>query len=122
MSNPGGSDRDPKDLGSRSPVSEEAKEQNAAGQRGGPRAPKEQPEKQKQPPQTSGRRGAQHEQPPQERRSFEPGQAPSEQGEGSPKPGTVAKEQGQQGVKRQSGSHSAKGERTEEEAQKGEGG
>ncbi len=104
------------ELGSRSPASEEAKEQGASGQRGGPREGQNPSMTPDQPAQASGRAGGQE--PPQERKSFPPGQAPSEQGEGEPGPEQIAKHQ--QGIGRQSGSHSAHGERQEEEAQRGE--
>ncbi|MGI9180385.1 MAG: hypothetical protein ACR2H9_07800 [Longimicrobiaceae bacterium] len=105
------------ELGSRSPASEEAKEQGASGQRGGPREGRTPDMTPDQPAQASGRRGEQHEDPPQERKSFAPGQAPSEHGEGKPGPEQIARNQ--QGIGRQSGSRSAHGERQEEEAQRG---
>jgi hypothetical protein len=105
--------------GSRSPASEEAKQPNAAGQRGGPRSEGQRAESDQQVPQTSGRRGAQHEDRPEERKSFAPGQAPSEQGEGEhPSPQVIA--QNQQGIRGQSPSHGAHREQSEEAAQQGE--
>lgn len=110
--------RDAKDLGSRSPASDEAKQQNASGQRGGPRSEGQRSDSDHQVPQTSGRRGAQHEEGPEERKHFEAGQAPSEQGETDhPSPHVIA--QGQQGIGGQSASHGAHREQSEEEAQGG---
>ncbi len=111
------SNRKPTELGSRSPASEEAKEQGASGQRGGPREARNPDMTPDQPAQVSGRRGGRHQEPPLERKSFAPGQAPSEQGEGGPSPEQIARHQ--QGIGRQSGSHSAQGERQQEEAQRG---
>ncbi len=109
--------RKPSELGSRSPASEEAKEQGASGQRGGPREAQNPDVTPDQPAQASGRRGGQHLEPPEERKSFPPGHAPSEQGEGGPSPEMIAKHQ--QGIRGQSGSHSAQGETAEEEAERG---
>jgi hypothetical protein len=112
--------RDTEDLGNRSPASDEAKEQNASGQRGGPRSEGQRSDADHQVPQTSGRRGAQHEENPEERKHFEAGQAPSEQGEKDhPSPHVIAQGQGQQGVRGQSPSHGAHREQSEEEAQGG---
>lgn len=102
--------------GDESPASKEAQQQGMSGQRG---AEAEQADGiGKQPAQTSGRRSAEHEQEPEERKSFTPSQAPSAQGDGDPGPEQIAEHQ--QGIGRQSGSHSAQGERTEEEARKGQ--
>lgn len=118
MARPGERDRESRDVGSRSPVSEEAKDQEWSGARGGPRAGRSEGT-QPQPPQASGRRGAGHEQPPTVRKGFEPGRAPSEQGEKDhPSPHVIARHQ--QGIEPRSGSHTAHGERSEEEAQRGE--
>lgn len=110
--------REPKDIGSESPASEEAKEQGRTGQSGGPQQAKT-PGKGKQPAQTSGRRSSEHEQEPTVRKHFDPEESPSAQGEGKPSPETLKKRQAEQGIEPKSGSHSAHGERTEEEAQKG---
>jgi hypothetical protein len=108
--------RDEKDLGSRSPASEEAKQQNASGQRGGPRSEGQRSESDHQVARTSGRRGARHEQVPEERMGFDPGQAPSDQGDKEhPSPHMIA--QTQQGIRGQSPS---RGERSEEQAHDGE--
>jgi hypothetical protein len=102
--------------GSSSPASEEAQQQGMSGARG---AEAEQTEGVgKQPAQASGRRSAEHEQEPDERKGFTPSQAPSAQGDGDPGPEQIAEHQ--QGIRRQSGSHSAHGERSEEEARKGD--
>lgn len=118
MAGPYDPDREPEDIGSESPASEEAKEQRRAGQRGGPQQAKT-PGRGRQPPQTSGRRPARHEQPPKERKRFSPEESPSAQGDGEPSPETLKRRQGQQGIEPKSGSHSAHGERAEEEARKG---
>lgn len=107
--------RKPTEPGSRSPASEEAKQQGASGQRGGPREGQNPDMTPDQPAQGSGRQGGQE--PPEERKHFAPGRAPSEQGEGNPGPEQIA--QRQQGIGRQSGSHGARGERQEEESQRG---
>jgi len=118
MARTGERDRDSRDVGSRSPVGKEAKEQERSGARGGPRASRSGGIPQ-QPSQASGRRSAEHEQPPTVRKGFEPGQAPSEQGERDhPSPHVIARHQ--QGIEPRSGSHTAHGERSEEEAQRGE--
>lgn len=107
--------RSPKDLGSRSPASEEAKQQSMAGDRG---AEAEGGEPQQQPPQISNRRGPEHRTPPQVRKGFPEGEAPSEQGEkGSRSPEMIARNQ--QGIGARSGK-SAGGDRSEEEAVAGE--
>jgi hypothetical protein len=87
--------RDARDLGSRSPASEEAKEQSFRGHQGGPRSEGGESTSQ-QPAQASNRRGARHEQPAEVRKSFEAGQAPSEQGDLS-SPGPERIKQHQQG-------------------------
>jgi hypothetical protein len=103
--------------GSGSPASEEAKRQGMSGNAG---AQAERTEGTgKQPAQASNRRSAQHEELPEERKSFAPGQAPSEQGDKShPSPEQI--KQNQQGIGRQSGSHAGQGDRSEELAQGGE--
>lgn len=108
----------PEDVGSESPASEEAKEQGRTGHSGGPREAKP-GGKSHQPAQTSGRRPTRHEQPPTERKSFSPEESPSAQGDGEPSPETLKKRQAQRGIAPRSGSHSAHGERTEEEGRKG---
>jgi hypothetical protein len=111
--------RDANHLGSRSPGSQEAQQQNAAGQRGGPGGEGQRAESDQQVPQTSGRRGAQHQEGPEERKHFEGGKAPSGQGEKEhPSPHVIA--QNQQGIGGQSPSHGAHRETSEGEAQSGE--
>lgn len=110
--------RKPQDVGSESPASEEAKQQGMSGDRGASAAqsPDSRPG---QPAQASGRRGAEHRQEPEVRKHFPEGHAPSEQGSKEhPSPHVIA--QHQQGIEGQSGSRSAHGNRTEEEAQRGE--
>lgn len=105
------------ELGSKSPASEEAQRQGMAGGRG---AESEQMSGGgSQPEQGSNRSpAARHTQEPEVRKSFEPGHAPSEQGEkGHPSPHVIA--QHQQGAEPRSGSH-MQGDRSEEEAQRGE--
>lgn len=110
--------RTPRDLGAESPGSEESKEQGASGARGGPREWRPAPTVPKQPPQESGRRSARHQQPPTARKHFDPAEAPSAQGTGEPGAETLKRRQ--QGLRARSGSTSAHGVRTEEEAERGE--
>lgn len=108
-------DRKPNEIGGRSPATEEAKDQALAGRRG---AEAEGGAAERQPSQSSNRRGARHEEPPHVRRGFQEGQAPSDQGDrSSPSPERIA--QDQQGMKGGSGSHAA-GDRSQEEAVSGE--
>lgn len=110
--------RGARDRGSRSPASEEAKEQGMAGNRG---AQAEQtPGMQAQPEQGSNRSpAARHNQAPEVRKGYEPGQAPSEQGEKEhPSPHVIARNQ--QGIEPRSGAGGAHSDRSEEEAQRGE--
>lgn len=103
--------------GSHSPASEEAKEQGFTGAQGGPREARGEGSGDAQP-----RQGTQHNEghgeEPEERKSFAPGQAPSEQGRGEPRPQQIAKNQ--QGIGAKSGSRGAHDEHGEEEAQRGE--
>lgn len=112
------SQRKPQDIGRDSPASEEAKKQGMSGDRGAQEGKVE--GTQRQPPQGSNRSPvARFQQPAEERKHFAPGQAPSEQGEKEhPSPDMIR--QNQQGAQPRSGSHSAKGERVEEEAQRGD--
>lgn len=105
-------------LGSDSPGSEEAKQQAISGVRG---AEQEQAEGvEKQPRQGSTRAPAsRHEQAPEVRKHFAEGRAPSDQGERDHRSAEVVKSH-QQGAAPRSGSHSAHGERVEEESQRGE--
>jgi hypothetical protein len=105
------------ELGSESPASEEAKRQGMAGDRGS--ESEQMSGRGDQPEQGSNRSpAARHTQDPEVRKSFEPGHAPSEQGEkGHPSPHVIA--QHQQGAEPRSGSH-VQGDRSEEEAQRGE--
>lgn len=107
-----------KDLGGGSPGSKEAQEQNMAGASGSRAS--QTPGVQAQPEQGSNRSpSARHDQEAEVRRSFEPGHAPSEQGEKEhPSPHVIA--QHQQGMKPRSGSHMGQSDRSEEEAQRGE--
>lgn len=86
------------EVGSRSPASEEAQEQNASGQRGAPRGERSAATPD-QPAQTSGRRGGRNQDPGEERKSFEAGEAPSEQGDGSPSAESVSERDSQKGVR-----------------------
>lgn len=112
--------RKPQDVGSDSPASGEAKEQRIAGARGGPQEARTPPRVAKQPPQTSATRSAGHRQVPKARKTFAPEEDPSKQGAGEPGPEQLKERPSLQGIGGQSGSHSAQGERTEEEAQAGE--
>lgn len=118
MSQDNSQNRQPDDLGSRSPASEEAKQQGISGNSGARAAQSE--GTQAQPSQASNRRGAQHEQSPEQRKHFPEGHAPSEQGDQDhPSPHVIA--QHQQGIGRQGGSHAGSaGDRSEEIAQQGE--
>ena len=112
-------DKRPDDVGSRSPGSEEAREQGMSGNQG-PQAGQMEGTG-RQPPQGSDRApAARHQQPAEERKHFAPGHAPSEQGEKDhPSPDVIA--QHQQGLGRQSGSHAGSvGDRSQEEATSGE--
>jgi hypothetical protein len=112
-------ERKPPELGSRSPASEEAKEQNASGQRGGPREAGPAPVTSSQPAQTSGRRGGPHEEPPLERTGFDEENAPSAQGrKDRPNPQVIA--EGQRGIRGGRGQLGGAGERSQGEAQKGD--
>src|SRR5690606_23685401 len=94
-------DRRPEDIGADSPASGEAKRQSIAGARGGPR--QAQPRgKERQPPQSSGRRSKRHEHLPTARKSFSPEEDPSLQGRGGPSPEMIARSQ--QGIEPRSGS------------------
>ena len=95
------------------PTSEEAKEQGRTGLSGS-QAPGGEAEK--QPAQSSNRRGARHEEGPEIRTGFEAGQAPSEQGDLSdPSPERI--KQNQQGMK---AAGPRREDRSQEEAVKGE--
>lgn len=108
----------PQDVGSESPVSEEAKQQGMSGDRG-TQASQKPDHRPGQPAQASGRRPAEHEQEPEVRRNFPPGHAPSEQGSKEhPSPHVIAEHQ--QGKEPRSGSRTAHGNRSEEIAQRGE--
>lgn len=73
----------------------------------------------KQPPQTSGRRSKRHEQAPTAAKSFTPEESPVEQGEGEPSPERLKARSRLQGIEPRSGSHRARGERTEETGAQG---
>lgn len=105
--------RKPQDIGKDSPASGEAKRQGITGKKGGPRAAQVHGVG-RQPPQTSGRRPRRHEQVPSERKRFTRGESPVEQGEGEPSPGRIKARSRLQGFEPRSGSHSARGEDTEE--------
>jgi hypothetical protein len=73
--------KDAKDVGSRSPASESAKEQRMSGTSGGAQASGESSQDGgKQPPQTSGRRDPAHEHDGAVRRGYEAAQDPERQG------------------------------------------
>lgn len=108
--------RQPDERGSDSPGSWEAALQGRAGAEGGPRAERT-PGTGKQPRQGSNRTETTR-QASAERTHFEPGEAPSEQGEKDhPSPHVIA--QHQQGAEPRSGSH-AQGDRSEEAATRGQ--
>lgn len=96
-------------------MKKEAKEQHHSGEQGGPRAERMdgaggQPRQ--------GDRRTETSRTPETDESFGEGNAPSEQGRGAPRAQTIAKNQ--QGIGRQSGSHSAHGEDVQEQAVRGE--
>jgi hypothetical protein len=91
------SKKQPQDPGNDSPASQSAKEQRIAGQRGGPRAGQQQPEAEKQPPQTSGRRDPAHEHDAAVRKGYDAAQEPERQGDGDPGPDQVSDSPSQQG-------------------------
>ncbi|HEX6750299.1 MAG TPA: hypothetical protein VF092_23600 [Longimicrobium sp.] len=84
------------------------------GAQGGPGSP--QPGHEGTSPQ--GTQRVENDTPPSERKGFEAGQAPSDQGRGDPKPDTIAEHQ--QGFEGQSGSHGAHTRTTEESSTRGE--
>jgi hypothetical protein len=105
-------------VGSDSTGSQEAALQAESGRRGAEQ--RRTGASDEQPPQASQRApAARHQQPPEATKHFAEGHAPSEQGEKDhPSPEVVKRHQ--QGAEPRSGSHSAKGERVEEESQRGE--
>lgn len=105
-------------IGRDSPGSKEADEQGMTGRRGAEEAQVQRTRE--QPEQGSNRSPAGGHQPEPERtKHFDAGHAPSEQGEKEHRSPQVVKEH-QMGAHPRSGSHSAHGERTEEESQRGE--
>jgi hypothetical protein len=112
--------RSAKDLGSRSPASESAKEQRMSGTSGGPQASGE-PSKTggKQPPQTSGRRDPAHEHEGTVRRGYEAAQDPERQGDGDPGPDQIRESSSMQGHGG-AGGGSGTGGQAEERGQSGE--
>ena len=118
MAEPRKPHRKPQDIGKDSPATGEAKRQSITGGKGGPRSAQVRG-KGRQPPQSSGRRSKRHEPPPHEAKSFTPEENPVEQGEGEPSPERLKARSRLQGLEPRSGSHQARGERTEEEAVEG---
>lgn len=116
--------RNAKDVGSDSPPSKVAKQQQMAGASGGPQQAKQRPkpENEKQPPQTSNRRGAAHEHDPQVEKGYQAAQNPERQGDGDPSPRTLKGSSTNQGIAGGAGGRgrSASRERGEETAQSGE--
>jgi hypothetical protein len=106
------------DLGSRSPGSEEAQRQGESGGRGAEAARSAGAGRQN--PQTSERPNSERMQHAAERKHFEPGHAPSEQGEKDhPSPEVIARHQ--QGAEPRSGNPSAvSGDETQQRAIGGE--
>jgi hypothetical protein len=108
------SDKRAADVGSDSPASEEAKEQTRSGMQGAPRGEGEEGGTDRQPPQSSGRSGPGPE--PRARKQYDAGERPSEQGDGSPSPGTISQDDALHGQKRQAGSGATGEDRGEDEA------
>jgi hypothetical protein len=96
-------------------MKKEAQEQHHRGEQGGPRA--EQMEGAGGQPRQGDRRTETSRTPPEDE-SFGEGSAPSEQGRGAPRAQTIARHQ--QGIGRQSGSHSAHGDDVQEQSVRGE--
>jgi hypothetical protein len=112
--------KDAKDVGSRSPASESAKEQRMSGTSGGAQASGESSQDGgKQPPQTSGRRDPAHEHDGAVRRGYEAAQDPERQGDGDPGPEQVRDSSSMQGLGG-AGGGSGRGGQAEERAQSGE--
>lgn len=91
--------RSAKDIGRESPPSESVKEQQIAGESGGPQSSRQRPRAPKQPPQTSGRRGAAHQHAPAARKRFEADEAPELQGEGEASPHVLKERSSLQGFR-----------------------
>jgi hypothetical protein len=87
----------PKDVGSDSPGSRIAKEQRMAGTSSGPQEGQDAPRTQKQPPQTSNRRGKAHEHEPTVRKGYEAAENPEAQGDGDPGPEQLGERSSLQG-------------------------
>jgi hypothetical protein len=101
--------------------SEEAKEQLAIGQAGGPREARGGEQGSGgQNPQGAERNSPNEQETPELREGYEAASSPSKQGDGDPRPQEAASSDSLQGIGSQSGSHSARGERTTEEAESGE--
>jgi hypothetical protein len=90
--------RTAKEVGSDSPGSRTAKEQRIAGAASGPQEGRQEPQSEKQPPQTSNRRSAEHEHEPTVRKGYEAAEDPEQQGDGDPRPRTLKENPGMQGV------------------------
>lgn len=113
--------RSAKDVGSRSPASESAKEQRMAGTSSGPQEAQESPRTEKQPPQTSGRRDPAHEHEGTVRRGYEAAQDPERQGDGDPGPEQIRDSSAMQGHGgRGNVGRAAKAEDKTERSQEGE--
>jgi hypothetical protein len=101
-----------------SPAGEQAKQQQMAGASSGPQEAQERarPENEKQPPQTSNRRGREHEHAPRE------GYAAGRQDEGEPSPESLKARSSTQGLAGGAGARGRAGgaETREAEAQSGE--
>jgi hypothetical protein len=102
-----------------SPPSEAMKEQQIAGARGGPQQEREEPDTERQPPQTSNRRSKAHEHAPKER-EFSASNNPNDQGEGSPGPEQLKRQSSMQGHGGRSHSGAPKTPEKDESSQRGE--
>jgi hypothetical protein len=112
--------RTPKDVGSRSPASESAKEQRMSGTASGPQEGREAPRTEKQPPQTSGRRDPAHEHRGTVRKGYEASRDPERQGDGDPGPAQLRDSPGMQGIGGSGSRGRVRAEDAEERAQSGE--
>jgi hypothetical protein len=113
-------DRSAKDVGSKSPPSESAKEQRMSGSKGGAQASGGSAGQDKQPPQTSGRRDPAHEHDGTVRKGYDAAQDPERQGDGDPGPEQIRDSSSMQGAAGGAGGGMGQGSRKQESAQSGD--
>jgi hypothetical protein len=111
--------RSAKDVGSKSPASESAKEQRMSGSKGGAQASGGSAGSGKQPPQSSGRRDPAHEDDGNVRKGYDAAQDPERQGDGDPGPEQIRDSSSMQGAGGGAGGGTGLGERSQESAQTG---